>query len=171
MSCCSLPHRKNRSNNTSTISTRKKRYGEDDDDDIDKLISEGERMIDYLCSPSGKTTTGLQGFGMGIAGMFGLSGIQSMQKSTNGNSATDFLKKAGSILQQITQYYSLYYAQTQAKIDKELFTLINNSVDLVNSNIDNIAEVLREEEKLLQIEIIGVYIVCAIIIFFLILVM
>lgn len=139
-----------------------------EDDDIDKLIQEGNDLVDYLCSEKGKTTSGFEGFGLGIAGMFGLSGVKTFQAG-NGRNATDFLKKANAILQQITQYYSLAFASTTTQMIQDLSTDITTSMQAVTANTDLMYTILNEEDQLLQIQIYGIYLVCSVIIFFLIL--
>lgn len=140
----------------------------DEDDEIDKLIKEGNDLVKYLCSENGKAVSRLQGFGLGIAGMFGLSGIKTLQAG-NGRNATDFLKKANSILQQITQYYSLAFAGKTTQAMQDLLTDITTSIQAVTANTELMNTILTEEDQLLQIQIYGVYLICAVIIFFLIL--
>lgn len=141
---------------------------EEEDDEIDKLIKEGDDLVKYLCSEAGKTVSGWEGFGLGIAGMFGLSGIKTLQAG-NGRNATDFLKKANSILQQITQYYSLAFAGESVQLYQDLLTDITTSIQAVTANTELMNTILTEEDQLLQIQIYGVYLICAVIIFFLIL--
>jgi hypothetical protein len=141
---------------------------DDDDDEITKLIQEGDDMIKDLCSANGKSKSGFEGFGAGIGAMFGLSGIKALQAS-QGRQSTDFLKKANSILQQTTQYYTLAFANSSVILDQDLFTLINTSTNSVLANMTLMQTILTEEDQLLQIQIYGVYLICSVIIFFLIL--
>jgi hypothetical protein len=144
------------------------RVNDDDDDDITKLIQQGEDMVKDLCSVNGKQKSGIEGFGSGIAAMFGLSGIKALQAS-QGRQSTDFIKKANSILQQTTQYYTLAFANSSVILDQDLFTLIKTSTDSVLANMTLMETILKEEDQLLQIQIYGVYLICSVIIFFLIL--
>lgn len=148
----------------------KNMYGDEEDDDITKMIQEGDDMVKYLCSEKGKWDSGGYGFLNGLGGMFGLSGVKALQ-TVNGKKSTDFLSKSNSILQQTTQYYTLAFANSQVQLDKDLFTLINTSTNAVLKNMDLMNTILTEEDQLLQIQIYGVYLICSIIIFFLILLM
>lgn len=139
-----------------------------DDDEIQNLIDEGEQLVKDLCSTGGKTQSGFQGFALGIAGMFGLSGIKTLQAG-NGRDATDFLRKANSILQQVTQYSSLAFALKQTEITTNLVTLVKTSTQSLTTSMELMNTILTEEDRLIQIEIYGVYLICSIIIFFLIL--
>jgi hypothetical protein len=142
-------------------------YSDDNNNEIDSLIKEGEDMVKYLCSQEGKTETGLEGFLTGIMGMFGLSGIKALPNK--GRNSSDLLRKANSILQQTTQYYSLAFAREQSQLDQIFLTAIKTSISAVNGNINMMYTILSEEDQLLQIEIYGVYLICMVIIFFLIL--
>ena len=100
--------------------------------------------------------------------MFGLSGLKTLQAG-NGRDATDFLRKANSILQQVTQYSSLAFALKQTEITTNLVTLVKTSTQSLTTSMELMNTILTEEDRLIQIEIYGVYLICSIIIFFLIL--
>lgn len=142
----------------------------DDDDDISKLINEGEDMVNHLCTFNGKFESGFFGFWSGIGAMFGLSGIKALQASSGRNSA-DYLRKANAVLQQTTQYYTLTFAANSVQLSQDLFTLISTSTKSLETNINLINTILTEEDQLLQIQIYGVYLICAVIIFFLTLIL
>ena len=125
--------------------------------DIQQQIAEATKMINENCNGSGKWKNGWETFGVGILAMFGLGGIPSLK--TGSVNAENLLTTAQNQLQQVVQNSTIYFAQQNVQVTTDLLNFINTNNQEINLRIQTIGDILQAEVDLVQIEVLGAYII------------
>lgn len=125
--------------------------------DVQQQIADATKIINENCNGSGKWKNGWESFGVGILAMFGLGGIPSLKSGAV--NAQDLLTTAQNTLQNVTNTSTIYFAQQNVQMSTDLLNYININNQEINYRIQAVSDILSSEVELVQIEVLGAYII------------